>query len=234
LCLVPTDINRRKFLRLAAGSAVVLAVGGAAYYYANKNQAVSATQTKNQAVLATQTIGDTSSHAVFPFSEIQWYPIVAEASGTVTAITLNLFAADAGSHIQCGIYSDNAGTPGNLLSHSNSVTVGATSQNYTCPLISSVPIVQGTQYWIAFENDDVWNFEQNTGLVVYYKNAGKYAGLAVVPFNWPATGAGYTFGGPPPPYYTANMGIIYIPSGAVETGTSSKIVDIGQNQRIWR
>ena len=202
-----TVINRRKFLRLAAGSAVVLAVGGAAYYYADKSQSKSAT--KSQSILATQNIGDVTSGSTFNPARAFLFPIIADQNCTVTAVGVNSPGSDgSGYHIQVGIYADSSGAPGALLGHSNSVNLVSGAQWYDCPLISPVSFIGGTKYWIAFKIDDTMG-----GFRAYYS--------AVPPGTHYDESVG-TFGVWPDPMtiigpfanVTINMRITFIPTGS--------------------
>jgi len=178
------NISRRRFLKLAAGSAAVLAVGGVAYYYA----------TKNQSKLATQTIGGTTNISAFPVGVIVLFPIIAEQTCTVTAVGVNTAGSDgpdSGNGVQTGVYTDSRGVPGTLLGHSNSKNLVTGATWYDPPLISPVSFVKGTQYWLGTVSNDV-SGDGTIGMVNYYStpspgihydlNNGGYN-------NWPVTAA---------------------------------------------
>lgn len=199
--------NRRKFLKLAAGSAAVLAVGGAAYYYGSKNQSKSVT--KNQSILATQNIGDVTSSSTFIPARAFLFPIIADQDCIVTAVGVHSPGSDgSGYHIQVGIYADCSGVPGALLGYSDSVDLVSGVAWYDCHLTSPVSFVGGSKYWIAFKTDDTLG-----GFRAYYSevSSGTHYDESVGTFGvWPDL---MTIIGPFA-NVTINMRITFIPTGS--------------------
>jgi hypothetical protein len=97
-------------------------------------------------------------------------PIVASKSGTVTHVGINC-GTPAGANIMVAIYSGDADSPLNLLAQSASTAAVAGWNDLA--LSTTVSVVAGSTYWLAFENDndDFTTYRVENGTLLYYTTA---------------------------------------------------------------
>jgi hypothetical protein len=94
--------------------------------------------------------GDTATESQVDFNpagSAEAFQTTAVASGALGALSVFIDSSSTGANMVLGVYSDNAGHPGTLLSQisSSAMTVGAFN-TFVAP---SASIVSGTKYWIA-------------------------------------------------------------------------------------
>lgn len=116
----------------------------------------------------------------------------ASATGTVDTISLRLNSTNtfAGT-INCGIYTDNAGTPQTRLGTAQTIAASAGAGTKTSTGGVGASVTSGTVYWIAFEATAQFDFECSSG------NGGSGGttagtkdtsnGQSGIPASWPAT-----------------------------------------------
>ena len=75
------------------------------------------------------------------------FQATATASGTLSSITVYLDSTSTATKIYIGLYADNSGHPGALLSQGSSTQLTSGSWNVISTL--GIPIASGTKYWIA-------------------------------------------------------------------------------------
>ena len=94
--------------------------------------------------------GDTTTETQIdsnPSGSAEAFQTTAVASGTLGALGIFVDANSTGKTVIIGVYSDNAGHPGTLLSQVSSSTLTLGAFNTLIPPAAS--IVSGTRYWIA-------------------------------------------------------------------------------------
>jgi len=122
--------------------------------------------TTNSSLLASNVSGCTTSDATIINNSLN---VAAQPFTPTTSLTANgiLFTMAQGSGLggtfTVGIYNDNLGQPGTLISDatvniSSIPTISSTLTNYILISGISAPLVSGTQYWV------LWNFANITGL----------------------------------------------------------------------
>ena len=150
---------------------------------------------EQMAVYITQTIGSATTQVSGLTGRARVIPFTAAASGLV--ISVGVYVVTSAGSIRTALYADNAGSPGALLSQSASVTAIANRFNAP-PLVPSVQIIQGTQYWVGVQISD-------DGLVVYIAtgSTAKYVSQSYGAFPNP-------FGTPGGDSSTVYMRIAYI------------------------
>jgi hypothetical protein len=75
------------------------------------------------------------------------FQTTATASGTLSSITVYLDSTSTATKIYTGLYADNGGHPGALLSQGSSTQLNSGRWNVISTL--GIPIVSGTKYWIV-------------------------------------------------------------------------------------
>ena len=83
----------------------------------------------------------------------QAFPIIAQVSGTVDSVSVNLGTADVGVSALVGIYEDTNGLPAALL---GTATISADATGYITQtsFSASIELTAGSAYWICFGTDD--------------------------------------------------------------------------------
>lgn len=99
-------------------------------------------------------------------------PDTPTGDGTISAITIKVKNTDSSSHnLQVGIYADNgSGAPGALIYHSGNITIGASADGEFSQTGLSVPVTNGTQYWMAFASS-AWQLQVYDAGATTYANA---------------------------------------------------------------
>ena len=82
-----------------------------------------------------------------------FYPFVAPNAGAVSAVSIEVTTADAGTNCLIGIYDDDGtGCPNDLLGYAT-IPLDATGYIRQTSLSATVTTAVGTQYWIAYVRD---------------------------------------------------------------------------------
>jgi hypothetical protein len=110
-------------------------------------------------LLGTQTIQSSADSNAS--GEAEGFQYTAVASGVAGTLSFYVNSGNSATTLKLGIYSDNSGRPGNLLS-SGSVSTPSSGAWATVSLSPSVTIKSGSQYWIGF---------LGTGGTLAYKDA---------------------------------------------------------------
>lgn len=114
---------------------------------------------------------------------LQWIKLTAPYSGTCSQIAMSLAAAITGK-LNCAIYDDNAGAPGNLLAQGTEKTNPAIGvQTFT--LGSTASVTKGASYWLAH-----WSNASTTSGVLNGTGAQtRMAAALTYSATFPSTGA---------------------------------------------
>jgi hypothetical protein len=75
------------------------------------------------------------------------FPVTASASGTLDLLTIYIDSGNAASQLVVGLYSDNGGHPGTLLTQATSSTL--TSSTWSAVTVPAAPVTSGVKYWVA-------------------------------------------------------------------------------------
>ena len=101
----------------------------------------------------TTSSGSASTYAATAFNAPNAFPMIAQASGNMSSLTLNVIGADTGDNVLVGIYTDVGGIPSALI---GSAVISCNSTGYITQtsFSATVTLVAGTAYWIVFGNSD--------------------------------------------------------------------------------
>jgi hypothetical protein len=75
------------------------------------------------------------------------FPVTASASGTMNSLTIYVNSGNAASQMVVGLYVDNGGHPGALLTQGTSSTL--TSNTWATVTVTATNVTSGVKYWIA-------------------------------------------------------------------------------------
>lgn len=129
--------------------------------------------------------GDTATESQTDFNPAgtaEAFQTTAVASGSLGALSVFIDASSTGSNMVIGVYSDNAGHPGTLLSQvsSSALTPGA----FNTVVAPPATIVSGARYWIAIlgTGSGTLRFRDRPGGCS--SEASAQTNLTVLPANW--------------------------------------------------
>jgi hypothetical protein len=75
------------------------------------------------------------------------FPVTASASGTLNSLTIYVDSGNAASQMVVGLYADNGGHPGALLTQGTSSTL--TSSTWSSVTVTAANVTSGVKYWVA-------------------------------------------------------------------------------------
>jgi hypothetical protein len=114
------------------------------------------------------------------------FPVVANSSGKVNSLYLYLDGANSASTVWVGLYGNNLGHPGMLLSQA--AIRGSAAGQWNAVAIPSVQVTQGIQYWVAllgvngnveFRDRGAWGAYRDC-----YSETSYQASLTSLPATW--------------------------------------------------
>jgi hypothetical protein len=145
----------------------------------------------SQLLVGTNTVNSSQDADTSGMAEA--FSATASASGTLGKMSIYIDSGNAATTVVVGIYSDNAGHPGTLLTQSSisSPTVSA----WNTVAVSNVPLTSGTKYWIALlgTGGTVRIRDQFSACSVTCSETSAQTNLTSLPATW-TTGAGYRDG----------------------------------------
>lgn len=81
------------------------------------------------------------------------FPIIAQASGNVSSLTVHCNASEAGVNALVGFYTDNNGSPDSLMGF-GTFSMGSTGYVTQTSFSATITLEAGKAYWLVFGNDD--------------------------------------------------------------------------------
>ena len=94
-----------------------------------------------------------STYAVTAFNSPLAFPMIAQAAGTMSSITVNVTGTDSGDNVLVGIYTDVDGIPSALIGYAE-ISCDATGYIAQTSFSATVTLEAGTAYWLVFGNDN--------------------------------------------------------------------------------
>ena len=111
--------------------------------------------------------------------------VKATAIQNMTVDTISLYIENPAGNVRLGLYTDNAGYPGNLLAQTGDITLGVNGwYSGSLATISPISLSSGTTYWLAF------NFSYSPGgsaNTIYYNSPGMLVEASYSYGNMPNT-----------------------------------------------
>jgi hypothetical protein len=138
-------------------------------------------------LLGTQTLGTQSDSNALGVAEA--FQTTAAGCGNIGLITLYLDTGSTAARVVVGLYTDNEGHPGTLLSQGS--TMQPVAGQWNIIPVNSVGVTKGTKYWIGLlgAQSGIIRFRDNKGGCL--SEGGAQSGLTSLPTTW-STGLVYT------------------------------------------
>jgi outer membrane protein assembly factor BamB len=132
-------------------------------------------------LLGTQSVlGNRDSNGL---GQAEAFQTTAVASGPLSSLSLYLDASNSATRLTLGLYTDNAGHPGTLLTQATTTTIASGTWNTLT--VPSVSITSGTKYWIAILGSSSGSFQFRDNATATCGNEGSsQTNLTTLPTTW--------------------------------------------------
>ncbi|HJT23863.1 MAG TPA: hypothetical protein VJ873_04765 [bacterium] len=124
------------------------------------------------------TLGNTAIESTNPGPpDMVFVPVVPSSSTTLYLLSVYTVAS-AASTFEAGVYSNNSGAPGNLLSETGPKTLSAPATQWNTALLKGyVALSGGVTYWLAFQATGYQYGPSGSGATFAYQAAASYGTL---------------------------------------------------------
>jgi hypothetical protein len=127
-----------------------------------------------------------------PAGAAEAFTATAAATGSVTRLRVFVDTGSTATSVVVGLYSNNAGHPGTLLT-SGTITAPAAGQNNEVA-VTAAPVTAGQTYWLAvLGRGGTVAFRDRAGVGAGSSEASAQVGLTALPATW-SSGAVFTDG----------------------------------------
>lgn len=162
------------------------------------------------------------------------FQTTATAAGTLSTINLYIDSGSSAANVSVGLYADNAGNAGTLLTQG---TLSSPPAGWNAVSVAAVNVVSGTKYWIAVLGvDNSVNFrDRSSGPCISESNSA--GNLSALPAKWtpgtkytdcPLSAYGTGAAAPPPPTLALSTQTVNLTS-VVGGTTISSTVDVSNS-----